>query len=137
MKQSLLILRLIVPLLAFSVLLRADGCNDISKLGEKWHGLADYIDKRTDNGKLRKSEAAQVRAKAGELLPGTRAFAKVLIEDFSSKNKDEARAKSLGKQLQANLEELSALGPEDDWDDVGTIIDKIGDVLDKLADICS
>ena len=126
----------IAALIASTPLL-ADGCDDIGKMGDNWHNVATYIEKHSDDGKLRKSEVAKVRSTAQELMPGTIALAKVLVEEFSSKNKDEARAKSLGKQLKANIEELSALGDGDDWDDVGAIVDKIGDVLAKVADICS
>jgi hypothetical protein len=120
-----------------SVPLRADTCDGINKLGDNWHGVAEYIEKHSDDGKLRKTEAAKVRENVHQLMPSTKAMAKVLMEEFSSKNKDEARAKSLGKQLQANIEELSALGEGDDWDDVGAIVDKIGDILNKVGDLCS
>ena len=134
-----------LPLLGIAILLaaglpaplRADGCEDISKMGESWHGVADFIENHSDNGKLRKADVAKVQVTSRKLMPSTVALAKVLVEDFSSKKKDEARVKSLGKQLQANLEELKALGDDSDWDDVGEIVDKIGDVLTKLADICT
>ncbi len=134
-----------LPLLGTAILLaaglptplRADGCEDISKMGESWHGVVDYIENHSDNGKLRKADVAKVQVTSRKLMPSTVALAKVLVEDFSSKKKDEARVKSLGKQLQANLEELKALGDDSDWDDVGEIVDKIGDVLTKLADICT
>jgi len=139
------IFRAVRPILGAAILvagiastpLRADTCEEIGKLGDKWHSVAEYIEKHSDNGKLRKAEVAKIQSTAHELMPSTKAMAKVLVEDFSSKNKDEARAKSLGKQLQANLEELSALGDGDDWDDVGAIVDKIGDILNKVADLCS
>ena len=123
--------------LASSTALRADPCDDIGKMGDGWHGIADYIDKHSDNGKLRKSEVAKVRTTAHQLMPETVALAKVLVEDFSAKKKEKARIKSLGKQLQANLDELKALNDDADWDDVGEIVGKIGDILTKLAEICS
>ena len=145
MHYSLSFLKSTLPLLGIAILLaaglptplRADGCEDISKMGESWHGVADYIEKHSDNGKLRMADVAKVQVTSRKLMPSTVALAKVLVEDFSSKKKDEARVKSLGKQLQANLEELEALGDDSDWDDVGEIVDKIGDVLTKLADICT
>src|SRR5882724_11415722 len=134
-----------MPLLGLSLLLatgastplRADNCDGIDKLGDSWHGVADFIEKHSDNGKLRKADVAKVQATARQLFPATKGVAKVLVEEFSSKKKDEARFKSLGKQLQANIDELSALGDDDDWDDVGQIVDKIGDVLNKVAELCS
>jgi hypothetical protein len=138
-------LRRAVPVLGVAVLLtggsakvlRADTCDDIGGLGDRWHRVADFIDKHSDDGKLRKADIAKVQSTARELFPPTKGLAKVLVTEFSSKNKDEARAKSLGKQLQANIDELSALGDGDDWDDVGEIITKIGDVLNKVSDLCS
>lgn len=117
--------------------LRADVCDDIGTLGERWHKVGDYIEKHSDNGKLRKSEAANVRKAAQEIYPATKELADILVQNFNSKKADEARAKSLGKQLQASLEELHALGDGDDWDDVMEIVDKIGAGLTKISDMCA
>ena len=133
---SLLVVTAVLAV-ASSMPLQADPCDDIGKMGDGWHGIADYIDKHSDNGKLRKSEVAKVQTTAHQLMAETVALAKVLVEDFSAKKKEEARIKSLGKQLQANLDELKALDDDADWDDVGEIVGKIGDILTKLADICS
>lgn len=145
MSNFLSLFKRAVPVVGVAILLaagasqtlRADTCDDIGGLGDRWHRVADYIDKHSDDGKLRKSEVAKVQSTARELFPSTKALAKILSEEFSSKNKDEARAKSLGKQLQANIDELAALGDGDDWDDVGEIVTKIGDVLNKVADLCA
>jgi hypothetical protein len=137
LKKTIPMLGIILLATGLAAPLRADPCGDIGKMGDGWHNVADFIDKHSDNGKLRKADVAKVQASAHKLMPETVALAKVLVEDFSSKNKDEARIKSLGKQLQANLDELKALGDEADWDDVGEIVSKIGDILSKLADICS
>jgi hypothetical protein len=145
MNRFLMVLRRAIPVLGLAIVLAgtasktllADNCEDIGSLGDRWHRIAEYIDKHSDDGKLRKAEVAKVQSTAHELFPSTKALAKVLVENFSSKNKDEARAKSLGKQLQANIDELSALGDGDDWDDVGEIVGKIGDVLNKVSDLCS
>ena len=67
-----------------------------------------------------------------DISPVTSELAKTLIG-----LKDVPRAKSLGTQLKGSLEELGALGENDDWDDVGEIVDKIGDALNKVAEICS
>ena len=143
MTQAFSFLKRAVPALGIAILLgaavpvHADTCDDIGTLGDRWHRLSDYVDKHSDDGKLRKSEAAKVKDTVHELLPPTRALAKVLITEFSSKKAEEARVKSLGKQLDATVEELGALGDGDDWDDVSTIVDKIGDILNKIADLCS
>ena len=145
MKQFLSFRKLAVPAVALALLLsggaatplRADGCDDIGSLGDRWRRLSDYIGTHSDDGKLRKAEAAKVQQTAHELLPPTKAFADVLVKDFSSKKADEARPKSLGKQLQASIEELAALKDDDDWDDVAAIVGHIGETLDKVADICS
>ena len=145
MKTFLFLLKNSLPLLALAGLLlvgtpaplRADTCDDIGQLGDNWHAVADYIDKHSDDGKLRKAEAARVRADVHKYSPGTAAMAKVLIENFNAKNKDEARAKSLGKQLKANLDELAALGEGDTWDDVGDIVTKLGDILNKISEMCA
>jgi hypothetical protein len=143
MKQTYSFFKQALPVLGIAVLLgasvpaHADTCDNIGTLGDRWHRLSDYVDKHSDDGKLRKTEAVKVRDTAHELIAPTKALANVLVTEFSSKKADEARPKSLGKQLQANLEELSALGPDDDWDDVSAIVDKIGDILNKIADLCS
>jgi hypothetical protein len=43
----------------------------------------------------------------------------------------------MGKQIAAAIEELGALGPDDDWDEDVKIIDRLVEVLDKVADWCS
>jgi len=145
MKNVLSLLKRGVPMLGVAMLLmggasklRADGCDDIGALGDRWHHVADFIDKHSDDGKLRKSEIAKVQASAHELFPVTKEFAKALVGELhGGKSRDEVRMKSLGKQLQANLDELGALGDGDDWDDVGEIVTKVGDVLNKISDLCS
>ena len=109
----------------------ADGCEAIEDVGEKWHKVADYIEKHSDNGKLFKAEAAKVRSTVRDISPLSSELAKELMA-----LKDEPRAKSLGTQLKGGLDELSALGENDDWDDVGEIVDRIGDILGKVADVC-
>jgi hypothetical protein len=111
--------------------LRAGECDVIDQIGDKWHAVADYIEKHSDDGKLRKSEAAKVRTTVHEISPGTSELSTTLIA-----LKDEPRAKSLGTQLKGNLEELAALGENDNWDDVGEIVDKIGDIMNKVAEVC-
>lgn len=121
-----------VLLLSCPARLRAAGeCEAIDGIGDRWHKVAEYIEKHSDNGKLFKSEAAKVRTTVHEISPVSSELAKTLIG-----LKDEPRAKSLGTQLKGSLDELAALGENDDWDDVGEIVDKVGDVLNKVAELC-
>ena len=78
-----------------------------------------------------KAEAAKVRSTVRDISPLSSELARELIA-----LKDEPRAKSLGTQLKGGLDELAALGENDDWDDVGEIVDRIGDILGKVADVC-
>ena len=57
----------------------ADGCETIEDVGEKWHKVADYIEKHSDNGKLLKAEAAKVRSTVRDISPLSSELARELI----------------------------------------------------------
>ena len=107
---------------------KADGCDDIAKLADRWHKLANYIDEHSDNGKLRKKEVAKVSKDTKELAPFTKAFGDALAKE--GKGEDTQRLRALGKQIAAAIEELGGLGEEDDWDEDVKIIDRLVEVLD-------
>src|SRR5579863_6794653 len=83
---------------------RADVCDDIRHLGDRWHNLSNYIDSHSDDGKLRKSEIKKVAQDARPLVEPTKNLGSVLISEF--KGKDEQRIRALGKQILAAMEEL-------------------------------
>ena len=114
---------------------RADTCDDIHNLADRWDKLATYISDHSDDGKLRKSEVKKVIADLKVLYPPTKALGDILVSEF--KGKDEARVRSLGKQMVASLEEFAALkDDDDDWDDVTAIFSRLVDVIDKVGDQC-
>ena len=115
--------------------MKADVCEDISKLGDRWHKLSTYIDEHSDDGKLRKSEIRKVAQETRTLVPPTKALGEVLVKEF--KGKEDQRVRAWGKQILAALEELGALGDDDDWDEDVKIIDRLVDVVDKVAEACS
>ena len=114
---------------------KADGCDDIANLADRWHKLANYIDEHSDDGKLRKREIAKVSKDTKALTPFTKAFGDALAKE--GKGKDTARLRALGKQISAAVEELIGLGEDDDWDEDVKIIDRLVEVLDKVVDGCA
>ncbi|MBS1872675.1 MAG: hypothetical protein JSU00_05645 [Acidobacteria bacterium] len=114
--------------------LRADVCEDIGHLGDRWHKLANYIDEHSDDGKLRKSEIRKVARDTKELMPPTKALGEVLVKEF--KGKDEQRVRAWGKQILGAIEELGGLTDDDDWDEDVKIIDRLVEVIDKVAAEC-
>jgi hypothetical protein len=114
---------------------KADDCDDISKLADQWHKLANYIDNNSDDGKLRKAQIAKVSKDTKALAPGTKELGDVLAKE--AKGKDLARVRALGKQISAAIDELGALGEGDDWDEDVKIIDRLVEILDKVADWCA
>jgi hypothetical protein len=113
---------------------RADVCDDINKLADRWQKLANYIDDHSDNGKLRKTEIAKVAQDTRQLAPGTKELGNGLVREF--KGKDDQRVRALGKQILAALEELGGLKDDDDWDEDVKIIDRLVDILDKVVEQC-
>ncbi len=115
--------------------LRADTCEDIHSLAERWDKLATYIDNHSDDGKLRKAEVNNVIKELRVLVPPTRKLGDVLVSEF--KGKDEQRVQALGKQMIAALEEFAALkDDDDDWDDVTSIFGRLVATIDKVGDQC-
>jgi len=115
--------------------LRADTCENIHNLSERWDKLATYIDNHSDDGKLRKSEVNKVIAELKVLVPPTRELGNVLVSEF--KGKDEQRVQALGKQMVAALQEFAGLkDDDDDWDDVVSIFGRLVEVIDKVGDQC-
>lgn len=114
---------------------KADGCDHIAKLSDRWHKLANYIDEHSENEKLRKSEIAKVSKETKALTPFTQAFGNALAKE--GKGKDTARLRALGKQISAAIEELGGLGEDDDWDEDVKIIDRLVEVLDKVVESCA
>ncbi len=126
-----------MPLLLAALLAipsRADVCDDIHALANKWHGLANYIDGHSDNGHLRKNEVAKVARDARALAGPTRTLGVFLANEYKGANQQRVRA--LGKQILAALEELGGLKEEDDWDEDVKIIDRLVDVTDKVVEVC-
>lgn len=122
-------------LLATTPMVKADGCDDISNLAERWHKLANYIDQHSDDGKLQKKEVAKVSKDTKALTPFTKAFGDALANE--AKGKDEKRLRALGKQISAAIDELGALGEDDDWAEDVKIIDRLVEVLDKVIESCA
>jgi len=114
---------------------KADGCDDIAKIADRWHKLSTYIDDRSDNGKLRKKEIAVVSKQTKELTPFTKAFGDELAK-ITGKSKEESRLRAMGKQISAAVDELGNLGEDDDWDEDVKIIDRIVEILDKVSEAC-
>jgi hypothetical protein len=115
--------------------LRADTCEDIHSLADRWDKLATYIDNHSDDGKLRKTEVKKVIADLKVLYPPTKALGDVLVSEF--KGKDEARVQALGKQMLASLQEFAGLkDDDDDWDDVVSIFSHLVETIDKVGDQC-
>jgi hypothetical protein len=127
---------MIVGLFTFAAQgLRADTCEDIHNLSARWDKLATYIDKHSDDGKLRKAEVKNVIAELKVLVPPTATLGNVLVSEF--KGKDEQRVQALGKQMMAALEEFTNLkDDDDDWDDVVSIFGRLVEVIDKVGDQC-
>jgi hypothetical protein len=123
-------------LLTFAVPgLRADTCEDIHNLSDRWDKLKTYIDDHSDDGKLRKAEVKKIISELRILVPPTRRLGDVLVSDF--KGKDEQRVQALGKQMVAALEEFAGLkDDDDDWDDVVEIFGRLVTVIDKVGDQC-
>ncbi len=113
---------------------RADLCEDIKHLADRWHQLANYIDEHSDNGKLRKNEITKVAREARTLVPPTQELGNVLAKEFKGAN--EQRVRALGKQILAGLEELGGLKEEDDWDEDVKIIDRLVEVTGKIVEQC-
>ncbi len=115
--------------------LRADTCEDIHNLSDRWDKLATYIQNHSDDGKLRKSEVAKVISELKILVPPTQKLGEILISEF--KGKDEQRVQALGKQMVAAIQEFIGLKEgDDDWDDVTEIFGRLVDVIDKVGDQC-
>jgi hypothetical protein len=115
--------------------LRADTCEDIHGLADRWDKLSSYIDEHSDDGKLRKAEVNKIIKELRVLVPPTRKLGDVLVSDF--KGKDEQRVQALGKQMIAALEEFAALkDDDDDWDDVTSIFSRLVATIDKVGDQC-
>lgn len=112
---------------------KADGCDDIAKLADRWHKLANYIDEHSDDGKLQKREIAKVTKDTKELAPFTKAFGEALAQE---KGKEATRLRALGKQIAAAVEELLGLGEDDDFDEDVKIIDRLVETLDKVTEAC-
>jgi hypothetical protein len=113
---------------------KADGCDDIRHLADRWHSLSNYIDAHSDEGKLRKSEIKKVGQDATPLLEPTKNLGNLLVGEF--KGKDEQRIRALGKQILGAIEELGGLKDDDDWDEISTVLDRMADVIDKVVDQC-
>lgn len=133
--RALLGLALGCALLVLAPSAKADGCDDIANLADRWHKLANYIDEHSDDGKLRKKEIARVSKETKALTPFTKEFGDALVKE--AKGKDVARLRALGKQISAAIDELGALGENDDWDEDVKIIDRLVEVLDKVVDSCN
>src|SRR5262249_13004047 len=113
---------------------RADICDDISKLADRWHKLANYIDDHSDNGRLRASEIRKVATDTRALAPPTKNLGNAIVNEFKGKN--DQRVRALGKQILAALEELGGLKDDDDWNEDVKIIDRLVEVLDKIVEEC-
>src|SRR5260221_404383 len=83
-------------MLASAPVLKADVCDEISTLGTRWHKLSEYIEKHSDDGKLRKVEVKKVVADLQEIVPPTKVLGNRLIENF--KGQDNQRVRAWGKQ---------------------------------------
>ena len=121
-------------MLASAPVVKADVCDEISALGDRWHALSKYIDDHSDDGKLRKNEIRKVSAETRVLVPPTKVLGTRLVENF--KGKDETRVRAWGKQILAALEELGTLTEEDDWDEDVKIIDRLVEIIDKVSEVC-
>jgi hypothetical protein len=122
-------------LLAFLTLpSRADVCDDIHRLANRWHDLANYIHDHSDNGKLRPKEIAKVGGEARQLLGPTKTLGDFLVKEYDGS--DAQRVRAQGKQILAALEELGALKEDDDWDEDVKIIDRLVDVTDNVVNVC-
>ena len=109
----------------------AGGCEDISKLSERWNTLASYIHEHNDKrGDLTEAQVKKVRAEQKILIPVTRDFGKALVKI------DSKLIQSLGKQLVAILEELQAIPDSDGWDDDIKVIDRLVEVIEKTVEEC-
>ena len=113
---------------------RADLCDDIHKVANRWHALANYIDEHSDGGKLRAGEIKKVAAEARNLAAPSKVLGNALVNVYKGKN--EQRIRALGKQILASLEELGGLNDDDDWDEDVKIIDRLVEVLDKVTEEC-
>ena len=132
--KSITTLVVVWVLLLASTPARANVCDDILHLADKWHALANYIDAHSDDGKLRKSEIAKVAQESRQLLPPTKVLGSFLASEFKGNN--EQRVRALGKQILAALDELGGLKDDDDWDEDVKIIDRLVEVIDKVVEQC-
>ncbi len=109
----------------------AGGCEDISKLSDRWTTLATYIHEHNEKrGDLSEAQVKKVRAEQKVLIPVTRDFGRALVKI------DSKLIQSLGKQLVAILEELQAIPDSDGWDDDIKVIDRLVEVIEKTVEEC-
>lgn len=132
LRRCLAAAALLLPLLAASA--HADLCDDIHRLANRWHNLANYIHEHSDNGALRKREIAKVAAETRLLVDPTKTLGTLLTKEYEGVDKQRVRA--LGKQILAALEELGGLQEDDDWNEDVRIIDRLVEVTDHVVEIC-
>ena len=113
---------------------RADVCDDIHGLANRWHNLANYIHDHSDNGRLRPNEIAKVGEDARQLLGPTKTLGNFLVSEYDGS--DAQRVRAQGKQILAAIEELGALKEDDDWDEDVKIIDRLVNVTDNVVNVC-
>lgn len=114
--------------------LHADTCDDIARLADQWHKLANYIADHSDGGTLRKNEIQKVSRQTRDLVPPSKDLGNALVKEF--RGKQDQRVRAWGKQILAMLEELGGLGEDDDWDEDVKIIDRLVEVIDKVTAEC-
>jgi hypothetical protein len=113
---------------------RADVCEDVGVLADKWHDLGDYIEEHSDDGGLLKTEIKKVSTDMRALVRPTLEAANTLVKGIKGKN--DQRMRALGKQMLGALEELGGLKEDDDWDEDLEIIDRLVLELDKVVELC-
>ena len=113
---------------------RADVCDDIHGIANRWHNLANYIHEHSDNGTLRKNEIAKVAGETRQLVNPTRTLGTFLANEYQGA--DAQRVRAQGKQILAALEELGGLKEDDDWNEDVKIIDRLVSVTDHVVEIC-